>query len=155
MQKLDYYAGYPNQQKAPKWVGVTLGSLFGGLTIVMLAVGIRIAMPPRQAEASVAPKPQAAEPVVAAAPAPQDEAPVARADRAPASELGVTRYSSRHHGKSAKGKKSHGKVAMFAKAPVRDASSPRYKKAAAYGKAVASNHRDKKARDDLDKMLGL
>src|SRR5689334_3073022 len=99
MQKLDYYAGYPNQQRAPKWVGVTLGSLFGALTIVMLAVAIRLAMPPRQAEASVAPKPEPTAPIVAAPEPVKADATVAKADTAPASELGVAQGGRHHHAK--------------------------------------------------------
>src|SRR5688572_30319175 len=53
-KQFDYYAGYPNQQKTPKWVGVAIGSVFGCLTLMMLAVGIRVVMPARIAEASKA-----------------------------------------------------------------------------------------------------
>ena len=150
-KRFDYYAGYPGQQRTPKWVGVTLGSLFGALTIVMLAVGIRIAMPPRKAEASVAPKPEPTTPVLVAAAAPAQ--PTVTADK-PASELGVARYAG--HGKHRHDKKmKKGKVALFAAKPAKAVPDARYKKAQVYAKSVSSNHRDKRARDELDKMLGL
>jgi hypothetical protein len=153
-QPLDYYAGYPNQQRMPKWVGVTLGSLFGGLLIVALAVAIRLVMPPRSAEASVAPKPEASAPVVApSAPAPADPA-VADDEPASPQPAAASPSSQGHHGKAKSGK--HGKMSRYAKArPVKATPNPRYAKAAAYGKSVSSSKRDRKSRDDLDKLLGL
>jgi hypothetical protein len=150
MKPLDYYAGYPNQQKTPKWVGVTLGSLFGGLTIFMLAVGIRMVMPARTAEASVAPKPSPTEtPIVAPAPVAAVTPPVA--DEAAPSALAPA-SSHRHHGAHAmKGTKGKRASVMAAKA----VEAPKYKKAQVFAKHVSGGKRDKKARDELDKMLGL
>jgi hypothetical protein len=141
---LDYYAGYPNQQRMPKWVGVTLGSLFGGLTIFALAVGIRMVMPARSAEASMAPKPTPAEtPVVAPAAEAAVTAPAAAPVPAPSA---LVPNNARHRG-------SHVRAMKAPRNPIADA---RYKKAQVFAKHVSgSNHRDKKARDELDKLLGM
>ncbi len=147
---IDYYAGYPNQHGMPKWVGVTLGSLFGGLLVVAVAVAIRLVMPPRSAQASVAQKAEVTAPV--ATPAPSAPA-IAAADPTPSDEP-VERYATRHHGKAKRGK--HGKVAMYAKArPVKATPSPRYAKAQVFAKSVSSSTRDRTSRDELDKLLGL
>ena len=148
MKRLDYYAGYPNQQRTPKWVGVTLGSLFGGLTIIALAVGIRMVMPARQAEASIAPKPAVEAPI-----APAQVAAVApAAEAATPSELAPAPSSKRHHGAHAMKAKTGKHGAAIAVAKV---ESPKYKKAQVFAKRVSTNRRDKRARDDLDKLLGM
>jgi hypothetical protein len=145
MAKLDYYAGYPNQQRMPKWVGVALGSLFGGLLIVALAVAIRLVMPPRSAQASIAPKPEVSAPV--AAPSTPTDAVVAAEPEAPGRVAAPANPP--QHSKSSRGK-------GVAKArPVKAPSNPRYVKAQAYGKSVSSSKRNRKSRDELDKLLGL
>lgn len=133
----DYYAGYPGQQATPKWLGVVLGGVFGSLLLVTLAVGIRLVMPARTAQASVAPAlTPAALPVVAVAAA----EPVAEdASIAPASQK-----AHRSHGHKAKTRQGGHAVA---------AATPKYKKAQLFAKSVS--RKDKKARDDLDRMLGL
>ena len=145
---LDYYAGYPSQQRMPKWVGVTLGSLFGGLMVVALALAIRLVMPARAAEASMAPKAAPAEPMAVAAPAME---PTIGKDepRQRTVEQSSARSHSRHHGHASKA------VAKAQKAkPAK--GDPRYKKAQMYAKSVSSSsRRDKRARDDLDKLLGM
>lgn len=159
-KRFDYYAGYPGQQRTPKWVGVTLGSLFGGMTIISLALGIRLVIPPRTAEASTAQKPA----VVAAAEAPALTVPAAAAapmtvhsassDEDGAAVMKGSRHG-KHGGKHAKlSKKSKGghSIALASNAP---SSTPKYKRAQMFAKSVSGGRRDKRARDDLDKMLGL
>ena len=137
----DYYAGYPGQQATPKWLGVVLGSVFGGLLLVTLAVGIRLVMPARTALASVAPAiAPAPQPVVAVAVAADADAPADKdASMAPTSQK-----AHRAHGHRAQPKQGGHAVAT---------ASPKYKKAQLFAKSVS--RKDKKARDDLDRMLGL
>jgi len=145
-KRFDYYAGYPNQQKTPKWVGITLGSLFGVLTLIMLGVGMRLVMPARTAEASVAPVAQQTAPVVAAPSVEMDESALAVGS----DSRSASHRSSRHHGKAKKS--SH----VASSKPAKQAPpSKNYKKAQMFAKSVSGSRRDKRARDDLDKMLGL
>jgi hypothetical protein len=157
----DFYAGYPNQQRAPKWVGITLGSVFGALTIFMAVVAIRMLMPQRSAEASMAPKAASVAsaettpgtaPVVAPTGAPSE--PVVATAKA-AADLAAVEPGSRLHKKNKKGKHGH-LVAKLNRRMSAAPANPRYKKAQMYAKGVsASSHRDKRARDEMDKMLGL
>lgn len=142
----DYYAGYPGQQETPKWVGVTLGSLFGGMLLVAVGLGVHVFAPARSAQASTVAKatesPIAA-PVVAAAPA--DE--VAPAEAPIAAAPAVHKATHRAHGKHvARAMKPSSKPA-FAR------TDAKFKKAQLYAKSVS--RRDKKSRDDLDRLLGL
>jgi hypothetical protein len=145
---MNYYAGYPNQQRTPKWVGITLGSLFGGMLIIAVAVGARLLLPARTAEASVArPTPPTEHPILAPVAAPQ----ITAADDASADDAAtVTAKHHHHHGKQLK----HGKaVAMAAKSSKHDA---KYQHAQLFAKRVATgSRRDKKSRDELDKLLGM
>lgn len=147
-KQFDYYAGYPNQQRMPKWVGVAIGSIFGCLTLIALAVGIRTAMPARSAEASVLPpKPQAPAAIVAT----NDAAPVVDAEDATVQER-VAKAHGKHQLRGAKGKKGHS-IALMAKRPSKH--DKKMKHAQMFAKSVAGGRRDKRARDDLDKILGL
>jgi hypothetical protein len=148
-KKFDYYAGYPNQQRTPKWVGLAIGSVFGGLTLIALGVGIRMAMPARSAEASALfMKPTAAAPVLAPEAAPV----VAEVDDSAAVDEQAP-VKQRLHGKvGKKGKKGHS-VALLSHRPTK--ADKKFKRAQVYAKGVATSRRDKRARDDLDKMLGL
>ena len=138
----DYYAGYPSQQRTPKWVGVTLGSIFGGLSLIALVVGIRLVVPAHKAEASVVPvKAQDsanAQPLLAAA-KPADEV-------APARTEAPRVRSAKHHGKQ-------GRIALASAKPQK--SGVKYKKAQMFAKHVSSSRRDKHSRDEIDRMLGL
>ena len=139
---LNYYAGYPNQQQTPKWVGIAIGSIFASLTLVMVGVGVHIAFPAKAALASVAPAPRTEAPVVAAA----DHA--AALEGADESRPAKAARASRHHGKTKKA--GHGAVRLAAHKPAKS-----YKKVQLFAKSVSGSRRDKRARDDLDKMLGL
>jgi len=155
-KRFDYYAGYPAQQKTPKWVGVTLGSLFGGMTIISLALGIRLVLPPRTAEASVAQKPAAvAAPLLAAAPVEASPMTVHTATDNDSATVAKSSRHGKHGGKQAKlspkAKGGHS-IALASNAP---SKAPKYKRAQMFAKSVSGSRRDKRARDDLDKMLGL
>jgi hypothetical protein len=153
-KQFDYYAGYPNQRKTPKWIGVMLGSLFGTMALLVVAIGVRLLVPARVAEASDA-KPVAAAPVTPEAntilaPAADATAAVATAD-ADSSDVKASPVR--------RGKGKHGKIARgaVAKAPAKAMKETKqYKHAQTFAKSVsASSHRDRKARAELDKMLGL
>ena len=136
----DYYAGYPGQQATPKWVGIVLGSVFGGLLLVAVGLGVHLLLPARAAQASVAPPAASVAPQALAAETVTDDL-VAAEDDAPA----PAHKALRSHGPARL--KNAGRSAGVAK------SSPRYKKAQTFAKSVS--RKDKKARDELDKMLGL
>ncbi len=152
MKRLDYYAGYPNQQRTPKWVGVTLGSLFGGRS---RSSRVASGHPhgdagapgggEHGAEAPAAEAGRSSRPakVAVATPAPETAPSKALADQS----------SSKHHRGShaAKAKKGKHAVAIAVAKP----ASPKYQKAQMFAKHVSGNRRDKKARDDLDKLLGM
>ena len=156
----DYYAGYPGQQKTPKWIGVVLGSLFGGMAIIAVAIAVRLVVPAHVAEAAMI-KPTA--PVVA----PALLAPVAPAVAAnsysptsvdEANAVGTTAgadHARRRHGKGKHNKVARGAGTKVAKAP-KLKETKQYKHAQVYAKSISNaSHRDKRARADLDKMLGL
>jgi hypothetical protein len=147
---LNYYAGYPNQQQTPKWVGVAIGSIFAALTLVMVGVGIHIAFPASAVQASVAAGPEtetpvAATPAVGAPMVAAAENDAVTADEARPAKAG---RASRHHGKTKKA--GHGAVRLAAHKPARSS-----KKVQLFAKSASGSRRDKRARDDLDKMLGL
>jgi hypothetical protein len=149
---IDYYAGYPNQQGMPKWVGITLGSLFGGMLLIAVAVGARLLWPARTAEASVArPAPAADQPILAPVAVPKvAAADKAAADTADEDDAGpATKHHHHHHGKQLK----HGKAVAMLGPSKHDA---KYQHAQLFAKHVSTGSRhDKKSRDDLDKLLGL
>ncbi|MEO6952794.1 MAG: hypothetical protein ABI321_13385 [Polyangia bacterium] len=139
----DYYAGYPGQQATPKWVGVVIGSVFGGLLLITIGLGIRLVMPARTAQASVAP-------AMAPAPVPQPALVAAAVADAPAAAEAPAASRSAHRSHGHKVKKG-GHAVAFGNA--KNSKAPKYKKRQMFAKSVS--RKDKKARDDLDKMLGL
>ncbi len=150
----DYYAGYPGQRKTPKWIGIVLGSLFGTMALVVVAIGVRLLVPARVAQASVA-KPAAASPetIVALAAVPATDSTVAGAGDETNDEAAQP---------DTRGHKRHGKrgvkLAQATKAPKipKLKETKQYKRAQIFAKTVASgSHRDRKARAELDRMLGL
>lgn len=156
----DYYAGYPGQRKTPKWIGVVLGSLFGAMALIVVAIGVRLLVPARVAQASVA-KPLAAAPSVdpvvdpVAAPAAATPAsPVAVAGE-PSVDAVPPRAHKRHgHGSAGKHGKGARSVVVAKAAPLKE--TKQYKRAQVFAKTVASgSKRDRKARAELDRMLGL
>ncbi len=143
MKKFDYYA--VNQPwKMPKWLGFTLGGIFG-----VIAIGSALAIhdltksnAPAAVIAAVTP---AAKPVVAAT-EPTVVAPEPAA-AAPAAEKVATRSSSRHHAIA----KKHAKASHVAVAK-RGGLSDSKAHAILAKRDAKSNRHDK---DALDKLLGL
>jgi hypothetical protein len=122
------------------------------MLLIAVAVGARLVWPARVAEASVAhdPAPPVDKPIVAPAAAPQvaaAEVPAANDDAAPA--VGKHHH---HHGKAMK----HGKsVAMIGHGRP-DKKDAHYQHAQLFAKHVSTgSRRDKKSRDELDKLLGM
>ena len=159
-KRFDYYAGYPGQQGMPKWVGVTLGGVFGGIALLAIVIAVRMLWPAGVAQASL--------PVVAAAHAAAPSAPLladatpARSDAMAPSVLGadddrpparVGKHRGKHRDRGGRYGKKAGRVALAAAKPSKGGG--KYKHAQVFAKQVSGSRRDKRARDDLDRMLGL
>ncbi|HEY2747007.1 MAG TPA: hypothetical protein VGL86_20430 [Polyangia bacterium] len=150
MKKIDYYA-VQNPWKMPKWLGATLGAIFGVIVIGSMVTIVNLtrspAPPPVTAVASAAAlHDPATAPVAAATTAVKATAPaVASADDA-------APVSKKHAMKKHAGKK-HGK--MLASAKRAPASSSL---GAAQRQTILAKHDTKGKRSDkdaLDKLLGL
>jgi hypothetical protein len=144
---IDFYSGYPNQQRLPRWVGYTLGSLFGAMMLIAVSVGARLLWPARAAEAAVV-KPIA--PPTAGQPLLAPPAATTNAVATAATDVGAPRAVGKHHHH---GKHMKGAVALAAHRPSK--ADAHFKKAQLYAKHMSGSRRDKRARDDLDKLLGM
>jgi predicted lipid-binding transport protein (Tim44 family) len=148
VKKIDYYA-VQNPWRMPKWLGATLGGIFGVIvigsmiTIVQLtksatpAPVVAVAAAPIAQTAAVAP--------VAAAPAVKATAPVASADDAAPAKRATKKHAAAH-GKKAKLMAS----AKHMPAPSTMGSAQR--------QTILAKHDTKDKRhekDALDKLLGL
>jgi hypothetical protein len=151
VKKIDYYA-VQNPWRMPKWIGATLGGIFGVIvvgsmiTIVQLTKSNAPAPVAAVAAAPVAQAPAAAP--VAAATTVKATAPVASADEA----APVNKHrSSKRHASSSHGKK--GKLLASAKrAPAASTMG------SAQRQTILAKHDSKDKRlekDALDKLLGL
>ena len=150
VKKIDYYA-VQHPWRMPKWLGATLGAIFGfilivsGVAIVKLtrspvavaAVGALPATSTSTPVAATAPASPAAQPT-AVAPVAAPE-PVAQADTAP---------SAKHHGKHHAASSKH-----VAKTAV--ASSKHIKGGGVVLANAKHDNRKLKEKDALDKLLGL
>jgi hypothetical protein len=152
VKKIDYYASQ-TPWKMPKWLGATLGGIFGviaigsGLLIIQLT---RSNTPAPIAAAAAAP---IAAPAPAAAPAAPPTAPAAVAAKTTASADEIPQAAtSKHHSKkhaSAKAKKASAKLASAKKAPAMSTADRG---------TILAKHDTKEKRhekDSLDKLLGL
>jgi hypothetical protein len=144
VKKVDYYA--MNQPwKMPKWVGYTLGGVFGA---ILITCGVLIVVLTRPASAAVAAAPVVAEPVAAAA---QVAAPAEAQDEAPAAAAPAHEKSASHgHHRTAKRHDKHAKSTRVASAKpiMTDAKAS----------AIMAKHdsrQKRKDKDALDKLLGL
>jgi hypothetical protein len=153
VKKIDYYASQ-TPWKMPKWIGATLGGIFGVIAIGsgLLIFQLTKANTPAPV-AAVAAAPIAA-PVAVAATAPPAAAPVAVAAQNPASaDDSAQAADTKHHSKkhAAKSKKASAKLASAKKAPSPSVSS------AQRGTILAKHDtKDKRhEKDSLDKLLGL
>jgi hypothetical protein len=152
VKKIDYYA-VQNPWRMPKWIGATLGGIFGVIvigsmiTIVQLTKSNAPAPVAAVAEAPVAQAPTAA-PAAAATTVAKATAPVASADEAAPVEK---HRSSKRHAASSHGKKSK----LFASAKHTPAPSA---VGSAQRQTILAKHDSKDKRhekDALDKLLGL
>jgi hypothetical protein len=146
VKRIDYYA-VQGPWKMPKWVGAAIGGVFVVIAVGCAYVIFAMVRPPI-ATAAVATAPSvttpatpAAQPAVAAAPAATDETADAPATPDPAKAT-----------KHAKASKHHGKV-VVAKASKKDKSISDAKAHAILAKHDSKQNR--KAKDDLDRLLGL
>lgn len=147
MKKIDYYAVH-NPWRMPKWLGATLGGIFGVIVIGSMITIVQLTKSPTPppvvavAAAPAVPAPAAA-PVADAAPAVKVTAPVASADD-------TAKRASKKHA-AAHGKK--GKLLASAKH-----TSSGSTLGAAQRQTILAKHDTKSKRiekDALDKLLGL
>jgi hypothetical protein len=142
VKKVDYYAVH-RPWRMPLWLGIGLGLVFTGVIVVAVALAVNLTRPLVVAAPAVAPVPAVA-PIAAkvetAPPAPA--APVAPAAAQPEREPMQTAAHSHHHHSH----HTHGHSTKVAAAPAPDRSQ-----------AILARHDSKekrKAKDDLDKLLG-
>jgi hypothetical protein len=152
VKKIDYYA-VQNPWRMPKWLGATLGGIFGVIVIGSMITIVQLTKSstpaPVTAVAAAAPLAATATTPIAAAPeAAKASAPVASADEAaPAPK----HRAAKHHAAASHGK--HGKMLASAKhAPAASSLG------AAQRQTILAKHDTKDKRhekDALDKLLGL
>ena len=145
MKKIDYYAVH-NPWRMPKWLGATLGGVFGVIVIGSMITIVQLTKSPTPPVVAVAAAPAVQAPAVApvAAAAPAVKAPVASADDAAPAKRASKKHAS--HGKK-------GKLLASAKH-----SSPASSMGAAQRQTILAKHDTKSKRqekDALDKLLGL
>ena len=149
MKKIDYYA-VQNPWRMPKWLGATLGGIFGVIVIGSMVTIVQLTKSPTPppvvavAAAPVAQSPTAA-PVAAAPTAVKATAPVASADDAAPAHRASKKHAAAH-GKKAK---------LLASAKHTPAPSAI---GAAQRQTILAKHDTKSKRSDkdaLDKLLGL
>ncbi|HXU72958.1 MAG TPA: hypothetical protein VN947_26750 [Polyangia bacterium] len=148
MKKIDYYA-VQNPWRMPKWLGATLGGIFGVIVIGSMITIVQLTRSPTPAPVAavaMAPvataAPTAAPAAAAVAPAKAVSAPVASADDA----APVAKKHAKRHAKAAK----HGRMLASAKRSSDAGSTQR--------QTIIAKHDTKSKRTDkdaLDKLLGL
>jgi hypothetical protein len=149
VKKIDYYAVH-NPWRMPKWVGATLGGIFGVIVIGSMITIVQLTKsptPPPVVAVAAAPAVQApaATPVAADAPAVKATAPVASADDAAPAKRASKKHAAAH-GKKAK---------LMASAKHSPSGSSL---GAAQRQTILAKHDTKSKRiekDALDKLLGL
>jgi hypothetical protein len=125
----------PQPSNAYRWIGIVLGGVF---VVLLIGAGAAILHLTRKPEAPPAPPPVAAvAPAPAAVAAPAAPAPVVAA-AAPAAEAPAAAAPAKHHHKSSSG---------------HHAAKPQASNAADI-LARHDNKANRKAKDDLDKLLG-
>ena len=149
MKKIDYYAVH-NPWRMPKWLGATLGGIFGVIVIGSMITIVQLTKsptPPPVVAVAAAPVAQAptAAPVAAAPTAVKATAPVASADDAAPAHRASKKHAAAH------GKKAR----LLASAKHTPAASTM---GAAQRQTILAKHDTKSKRSDkdaLDKLLGL
>lgn len=148
MKKVDYYA-VQGPWRMPKWLGFTLGGVFGVIAIGSVFAILSLTRPPAPPVAAVAA--MAAPSTPAAEPAAQPTAAATPAPAAPAAEVAAAApasRSSRHHKHASARHSSRHAVASRSSG----ISSKRAKSILAKSENTRQNRKDK---DALDKLLGL
>jgi hypothetical protein len=148
VKKIDYYAVH-NPWRMPKWLGATLGGIFGIIVIGSMITIVQLTKSPTPPVVAVAAAPvaqaPAAAPVAAAPTAAKATAPVASADDAAPAHRASKKHAAAH-GKKAK---------LLASAKHTPAPSAI---GAAQRQTILAKHDTKSKRSDkdaLDKLLGL
>jgi hypothetical protein len=148
VKKIDYYAVH-NPWRMPKWLGATLGGIFGIIVIGSMITIVQLTKSPTPPVVAVAAAPvaqaPAAAPVAAAPTAAKATAPVASADDAAPAHRASKKHAAAH-GKKAK---------LLASAKHTPAPSAI---GAAQRQTILAKHDTKSKRsekDALDKLLGL
>ena len=147
MKKIDYYA-VQNPWRMPKWLGATLGGIFGVIVIGSMITIVQLTKspaPPPVVAVAAAPVAQAPTAAPVAPTAVKATAPVASADDAAPAKRASKKHAAAH------GKK--GKLMASAKH-----AAPVSTMGAAQRQTILAKHDSKDKRhekDALDKLLGL
>ncbi|HEX4460404.1 MAG TPA: hypothetical protein VIA18_20645 [Polyangia bacterium] len=151
MKKIDYYASQ-TPWKMPKWLGATLGGIFGviaigsGLLIIQLTHTDKPAPIAAVAAAPIAaPAPAVAAPAAPVAPAPVAAPATASADES--AQAADTKHHSKHH--ASRSSKKAARLASAKKAK----TAPVVSSGTILAKHDTKDKRHEK--DQLDKLLGL
>jgi hypothetical protein len=150
VKKIDYYA-VQHPWRMPKWLGATLGAIFGFILIVSGVAIVKLTRSPIVPVAAVAALPSTSAPAAAPATSPAAKpaavapaaapAEVAEADTAPAP---TGKHHGKHHAASSRHAASHA------------VASSKHLKASGVVLANAKHdNRKLKEKDALDKLLGL
>jgi hypothetical protein len=150
VKKMDYYAVH-NPWRMPKWLGATLGGIFGVIVIGSMITIVQLTKsptPPPVAAVAAAPVVAAATPApVASAPAVKATAPEATAQLAASAEK---HRASKHHAAS-RGKKAK-LLASAKRTPAASSLGSAQRQTILAKHDTKAKHNDK---DALDKLLGL
>jgi hypothetical protein len=148
VKKMDYYA-VQNPWRMPKWLGFTVGGIFGVIVIGSMITIVQLTKsptPPPVVAVAAAPVAQAPTPVAAAATV-KATAPVASADDAAPVEK---------HARASKKHAAHGKKGRMLATAKRAPAAPSM--GVAQRQTILAKHDTKSKRnekDALDKLLGL
>ncbi|MCU1280562.1 MAG: hypothetical protein JWM53_4108 [bacterium] len=150
MKKIDYYA-VQNPWRMPKWIGATLGGIFGVIVIGSMITIVQLtksSAPAPVATVAAAPVVQAPAAAPVAAATVKATAPVASADEAAPVEK---HRASKRHAAASHGKK--GKLLASAKRAPAASSMGSAQRQTILAKHDSKDKRHEK--DALDKLLGL
>ncbi len=138
MKRIDYYAQH-NPWKMPKWVGVTLGSVFGAVAVTALVLIVYLT---RSAHADTPPAVAAAAVAAPSAPAQVGTPPPVQPEVAQP----LVSAAAPKHAKASKAAKSKVKA-------THNLAVAKQNRAAIL--ARHDSHEKRKQKDDLDRLLGL
>jgi hypothetical protein len=147
VKKVDYYA-IQQPWRMPKWLGLTLGGVFGAIAIGAGVLIVQLTKAPTPAPAAVAAAPAAPAVAQAAPEAAAAAEPAANTEVAQAAPAKASSHHARHHDKHAKATKSARMATARHSTGLTDAKAH----------AILAKHDDRGKRRDkdaLDKLLGL